>query len=127
MFRKVRRAELSERQRRVLSDIRRLSRELLQLANAQSALKSSNVETTSPQDLRAVRALHRAEQAVRDAIDRGLHTGLRIEVISQQGIERVVSEMVILSELAHFSIDSLRAYLGELERDQSRPSVAMRH
>lgn len=97
----------TEIHQRRLSEVRRLTRELIKTANG-SGRSGVDCETTSRQDLDDVRALKRARHQLLHAMQMALSAGLHYDDIRAQGIDQTASEATIMSDLAHYMLDAVR-------------------
>jgi len=112
MIKSPRRPEgLSEVQRRHLYQVRQCTRRLIEIANREARRERRDPGTTQPEDLKAVRVLRSSQREVLDAVDRGVCGGLDLDAIRRDGIDRTCVETVVVSDLAQFMVEEIRAFI----------------
>ena len=95
---------------RELYQVQQRIRELIKVANDTRESTVSG-DTTSPQDLVAVRKLRHARQAVLDAVQLATHAGVARETIRSQGIDHTASTVIVMSDLASYMVSEVRSRL----------------
>ena len=96
----------TERNKRQLFEIRRLTQELIKAAN-ESERSDVDREATTPQDLAAVRTLRDAQRALRESMQRAMAAGLESDAIRTHGIDRAVSQTILVSDLARYLVSEI--------------------
>ena len=107
-MRKERRGVDTERSRRQLYKVQKLTRDLIKAAN-ESERSGVDDESTSPQDLLAVRTLLHAQQALLESMQMAKMVGVDSDVIRTQGIDRAVAQSIVMSDLAHYVVGEMRS------------------
>lgn len=107
-MRKQRRGGPTKKSQPQLLKIRKLTRELINTAN-ESEDSGLDGDTTTPQDLEAVRTLRDAQQTLLESMQMALGAGLDSDVIRTQGIDHAVSQSIVMSDLAHFVVGEIRS------------------
>lgn len=92
----------------LLFEVRKLTKELIKLAN-ECPQSDANGVTTSARDLAAVRTLRHARKALLDSIKLASAAGVDSETIRIHGIDHAASTAIVMSELAHYVVGEIRS------------------
>ena len=99
----------TEKTQRQLFQIQDLTRDLIRAANESERLGADG-ETTTPQDLLAVRKLSLAQKTLLESMQVAIAAGLKKDAICTQGIDRTVAQSIVVSDLAHYLVGEIKSH-----------------